>query len=334
MSGRLRDVQPRAPLECQTFRGFQSAMFTQSTGMFVAETHTTAVTWLFTVEKFLVEGRTRFQQYQIAEIPRFGKSLFLDYNIQTSLLDEYVFHECMTQPAMTLHPNPRKVAVCGGGEGATLREALKHGTVEEAVMIDIDEELIDMARLHMPEWHQGSFDDPRTTMHYTDARKFLEDAKGANFDVIISDLTNPHEAGPSIYLFTQEFYKICADALSEDGVFALQAGCANENYPDLFAANLSTLESLAEVFPYVRGYTGFVTSFMMPWGFVLASKKQDPLALTEQEIARRFAQRGVKTRYYTPRYHQAMFTLPEYLLEARQRCGRVMTDAQPFVWTA
>src|SRR3990172_6901100 len=112
--------------------------FSQATGMIIAETHTSAATWLYQVERMILEGRTKYQTYQIAEVPRFGKSLFLDYNIQTSLMDEHIFHECMSQPAMTLHPNPRKVAICGGGEGATLREALKHNTVEEAVMIDID----------------------------------------------------------------------------------------------------------------------------------------------------------------------------------------------------
>lgn len=309
-------------------------MFQQSTGMFVAETHTEAVTWFFTIERFIVEGKTQYQEYQIAEVPRFGKTLFLDYNIQTSLLDEHVFHECMTQPAMVLHPNPRKIAVCGGGEGATLREALRHDTVTEAVMIDIDEELIDMARVHMPEWHQGAFDDPRTTMVFADARKTLEGLKGHGFDVILSDLTNPHEAGPALYLFTKEYYQICADALSDDGVFAMQAGCANANYPELFACNIATLEAMKEVFPYVRGYTGMVTTFMMPWGFVLASKKYDPLALAEEQIARRFAERGVTTRYYTPRYHQAVFTLPDYLLEAVQAHGRVLTDEHPYVWTA
>lgn len=309
-------------------------MFQQSTGMFVAETHTEAVTWFFTIEKFLVEGKTQYQEYQIAEVPRFGKTLFLDYNIQTSLLDEHVFHECMSQPAMTLHPNPKKVAVCGGGEGATLREALKHDTVEQAVMIDIDEELIDMVKVHMPEWHQGAFEDPRTTLEFTDARRYLENAKGAGFDVILSDLPNPHEAGPALYLFTKEYYQICADAMSDDGVFAMQAGCANANYPELFACNIATLEAMSEVFPYVRGYYGIVTTFMMPWGFVLASKKYDPLELTEAEIARRFAERGVSTRYYTPRYHQSVFTLPDYLLEAVREQGRVLTDKHPYVWTA
>jgi spermidine synthase len=85
---------------------------------------------------------------------------------------------------------------------------------------------------------------------------------------------------------------------------------------------------------HVAGYWGMVTTFFQPWGFVLASKKHDPLTLTVEEIARRFAVRGVKTKYYTPRFHQAVFTLPDYLLEAKDADGRILTDAEPFVWTA
>jgi spermidine synthase len=302
--------------------------------MFICETHTEAVTWSFSIDRYLVQGKTQYQEYQIVEIPRFGKTLFLDYKIQSSLMDEHVFHECMTQPAMTLHPNPKKVAVCGGGEGATLREALKHNTVKEAHMIDIDEELVDMVKVHMPEWHQGAFDDPRTTLLHTDARKYLEDNKGANFDVVLSDLPDPLEAGPAVYLFTKEYFQICADAMSEDGVFAMQAGCANANYPYCFTACLKTLQDMKETFPYVAGYFGYITTFQMPWGFIVASKKHDPLLLNAEEIAKRHAARGVKTRYYTPRYHQSVFTLPDYLNEALVEHGRVLTDAEPFVWTA
>jgi spermidine synthase len=309
-------------------------MFHQATGLFVAETHTDAVTWHFTVDRMLASGRTQYQEYQICDIPTFGKTLFLDWKIQSSSLDEHVFHECMSQPAMTVHPHPRKVAVCGGGEGATLREALKHDTVEEAVMIDIDDELVAMVREHMPEWHQGAFDDPRTTMLHTDARKYLAENKGAGFDVILSDLPDPLEAGPAVYLFTKEYFQICADAMGEDGVFALQAGCANMAYPYCFAAVAATLDAMKETFPVVRPYWTFITSFMVAWGFVLASKKHDPLELTEVEIARRFQARGVSTRYYTPRYHASVFTLPDYLREAIAKHGRVLTDNEPFIWGA
>ncbi len=305
-------------------------MSSDATGMFITETHTDAALWQFRVSKMLLEGQTKYQTYQICEIPRFGKSLFLDYNIQTSLLDEYIFHECMSQPAMTLHPDPKRVVVCGGGEGATLREALKHNTVTNATMVDIDEELVDMVKIHMPEWHQGCFDDPRTTLLHTDARAWLEAEKGNNWDVILSDLPNPHEEGPGQMLFTKEYFQICYDALGDNGTFAMQAGSASENYPECFACCVKTLR---EVFPFVAGYYGMVNTFFQPWAFVLASKTEDPYKLNQAEIVKRYQERGVKNRYYTPRFHQACFTLPEYLLHAIDG-ARVMTDADPFIWTA
>jgi spermidine synthase len=305
-------------------------MSSDATGMFITETHTDAALWQFRVSKMLLEGKTEYQTYQICEVPRFGKSLFLDYNIQTSLLDEYIFHECMTQPAMTLHPDPKRVVVCGGGEGATLREALKHNTVTGATMVDIDEELVDMVKVHMEEWHQGCFDDPRTTLLHCDARGWLEAEKGNAWDVVLSDLPNPHEEGPGQMLFTKEYFQICADAMSDNGTFAMQAGSASENYPECFACCVKTLE---EVFPYVAGYYGIVNTFFQPWAFVLASKTEDVTKLTEEEVAARFAARGVKNRYYTPRFHKAVFTLPEYLLDAISK-ARVLTDKDPFVWTA
>jgi spermidine synthase len=303
-----------------------------ATGMFINETHTDAAIWQFRVSKMLLEGKTKYQTYQICEIPRFGKSLFLDYNIQTSLMDEHVFHECMSQPAMTLHPNPKRVVVCGGGEGATLREALKHNTVEEAVMVDIDEELVDMVKVHMPEWHQGAFTDPRTTLLHTDARQWLVDHRDANYDVVISDLPNPHEEGPGQMLFTKEYFQICADAMGDDGVLALQAGSANQNYPECMLSCIKTLQDM-DCWASIAGYYGIVTTFFQPWGFVLASKKHDPLALTAQEIATRFATRGVKNRYYTPDFHASVFNLPPYLME-QWDMARVLTDKDPFVWTA
>lgn len=303
-----------------------------ATGMFINETHTDAAIWQFRVSKMLLEGKTKYQTYQICEIPRFGKSLFLDYNIQTSLMDEHVFHECMSQPAMTLHPNPKRVVVCGGGEGATLREALKHNTVTEAVMVDIDEELVDMVKVHMPEWHQGAFNDPRTTLLHTDARQWLVDHRGANYDVVISDLPNPHEEGPGQMLFTKEYFQICADAMGDDGVLALQAGSANQNYPECMLSCIKTLQDM-DCWASIDGYYGIVTTFFQPWGFVLASKKHDPKALTATEIAARFGARGVKNRYYTPEFHASVFNLPPYLMEQWDK-ARVLTDKDPFVWTA
>jgi spermidine synthase len=103
------------------------------------------------------------------------------------------------------HPNPKRVAIIGGGEGATLREVLKHKTVEEAVMIEIDEVMVNASRKFLPEWNDCSnlvgstgncFDESRTTLYCEDAFKWFKDQfldnsshhrKAETFDVIIMD---------------------------------------------------------------------------------------------------------------------------------------------------
>ncbi len=116
--------------------------------------------------------------------------------------DEAAYHEALVHPAMFAHEAPKRVAIIGGGEGATLREVLKHNTVEEAIMIEIDEKMVNVSRQYIPEWSdcsdlEGSanwcVDDPRSTMYYEDALAwFMNRYSNGNstaepIDVIIVD---------------------------------------------------------------------------------------------------------------------------------------------------
>ncbi|MDW8051832.1 MAG: polyamine aminopropyltransferase [Armatimonadota bacterium] len=299
-------------------------------GLILSETHTDAVMYSYRVKNVLHMERTKFQDALLVELEGYGKALFLDKKIQSAQLDEYMFHEPMVQPGMFTHPNPQRVLVAGGGEGATLREVLRHNTVQEAVMVDIDEQLVRLCAKWMPEWSQGAFEDSRAKLVFDDARKVIPEYRNY-FDVIVSDLTDPLEAGPSQYLFTREFYQMIYDALTDEGVLTVQSGAGDPLYPYLYGCIVRTLQ---EVFPIVRPYWTFVASFMLPWGFVLASKKYDPLALTREEVARRIEARGVRgLRYYDADVHFAMFAIPPYLREVIAQ-GRVLTDAEPFAWEA
>lgn len=108
-----------------------------------------------------------------------NKILFLDGVEQSSLRGEAAYHEALVHPAMLSHPHPERVAIIGGGEGATLREVLKHNTVDEVMMVEIDEELVDMCEEALPEWSDCSdisgcdadscFDDSRASVDFKDA---------------------------------------------------------------------------------------------------------------------------------------------------------------------
>lgn len=298
------------------------------TGLCVAEEQTQTVTNFYSLKRILSQGTTEFQSYIIAEVPTFGKAMFINNKMQSALMDEHVYHEHLTLPALIACKNPQSVLIMGGGEGATLRDVLKHKSVKEVVMVDIDKELVEMAKRDMPEWHQGSFNDPRVTLVHTDARGWLEKQSNNKFDVIISDLSEPTEEGPAVMLFTKEFFNTVSSKLTSDGVFVMQAGSANITHPECFASCNKTLE---QVFPIVRPFWTTVTSFISPWGFIMASKTQDPLKLTEEDVASRIEAAGIKSKAYMPRNHSAMFCLPDYLIEAIA-AGGIISDAKPFYW--
>ena len=83
----------------------------------------------------IARAQTAYQDVMIQQFDHLGRCLVVDGKIQSAEVDEYIYHELLVHPAMIAHPNPRRVLVCGGGEGAPLREILAHPTVESVVMV-------------------------------------------------------------------------------------------------------------------------------------------------------------------------------------------------------
>jgi len=299
-------------------------------GIWFIQKYTDDAMFQYRIEKIYFSGKTKYQKVDIVQVILFGKSLFLDDKIQSAEVDEFVYHEALVHPAMIAHPNPEKVLIIGGGEGATLREVLKHTTVKKAIMVDIDEDLVKLCAVHMPEWSNGAFESSRARLIFDDARKFIENTD-EKFDVIISDLTEPLEKGPSIYLFTREFYKKIFNILNENGVLVVQSGSADPYYNCFFASVYKTLE---EVFPFVKPYWTFIFSFNLPWGFNLALKQEKKSDISEKEFKRRIDENKFgRLKFYNLELDKGLFCLPNYLKETLSQ-GKVSTDSKPFVWEA
>ena len=150
-------------------------------------------------------SRDRSYEARHPDLFRPDRTLYLDNILQSTLYGEAAYHEALVHPAMFSHPNPKRVAIIGGGEGATLREVLKHNTVETVTMIEIDKSVTDMSRQYLPEWSdcrdlvgssQSCFDDPRTEVLHTDAISWIIERYGIPqkeaeesdlYDVIIMD---------------------------------------------------------------------------------------------------------------------------------------------------
>jgi spermidine synthase len=281
---------------------------------------------LLGIQSFLYSGTTEFQSLDILELAGYGKCLVLDGRVQSTMADEFIYHEALVHPSMLIHPNPERVFIVGGGEGAALREVLKHQSVKKALMVDIDCEVVFKCRELLPEFHQGSFDDPRVELRFTDARRYLEE-NTQTFDVILVDISEPVEEGPAYLLFTREFYEVVKERLNRPGVITLQAGGVSCVGGECFAAVHNTLRS---VFPSVSPYVVSVPSFGIPWGFCLASPDSgiDPLSVMgiDELISARI--QGT-LRFYDHLTHQSIFSLPKHVRSRLSEEQRLIEDNAP-----
>ncbi|MEQ1560922.1 MAG: polyamine aminopropyltransferase, partial [Methyloglobulus sp.] len=172
------------------------------------------------IKRKLHEEQSPFQHHEIYETETFGNLMILDGCTMVSTRDNFLYHEMISHPALFTHPNPKKVWIIGGGDCGTLREVLKHPSVEEAVQIDIDERVTRLAEIYFPELCESN-NDPRADLKFIDGIKWIKDAAPNSVDIIIVDSTDP--VGPAEGLFNEAFYRGCFACLSENGLLVQQS---------------------------------------------------------------------------------------------------------------
>ena len=277
----------------------------------------------FEVREWIASARSQYQQIEIVRNEAYGRMLFLDGAVQSAESDEYMYHEALVHPAMTLHHNPQRVLILGGGEGASLREALRHSSVKRAVMVDIDGMVVEMCRQHLPEWSAGAFDDPRSEVIIADGQRWVE-ACAEQFDIILMDLTDQIEVGSSFPLYTREFYECVQSRLAPGGMLVVQAGelCVCEYF-----SHCTIRRTLATTFRYVTTYMQHIPSFVAQWSWIIASN-DDLTNLRNSRVsnARVNGDLNTITRFYDQATHLRMFTLPRDIAELLDKAGMIITS--------
>jgi spermidine synthase len=260
------------------------------------------------VRGVLYEGRSDHQTIRVLDTVPFGRALILDSALQTTETDEFIYHEMMVHPALISLPQPERVLIIGGGDGGCLRRALEH-PLKEVVQVELDRQVVEASRRYLPQVSSGAFDDPRLHLLFADGYEFVEQAQEP-FDAIIVDLTDPVPPGPSLRLFTAEFYRAVRRVLKEKGLMVTQSSS-----PLLLTDELVRIyTNLKAVFPLVRVCLAPVPSYPgVLWSFTLASGGNDPLALDEAAVRQRLEARGISPRYYSPQMHFASLAVPPFL---------------------
>ena len=182
---------------------------------------------------------------------------------------------------LLFHPGAKQIAVIGCGSCVTVGAALS-GNPDHITLIELERQVVEGAKL-FESVNRAPWKDPRVTVIEDDGRNYMA-RQGPQFDVIISEPSNPWMTGAAS-LFTTEFFSIAARRLQPNGYF-LQWLQIYELAPERIASVLKTFQS---VFPHVLVFTPHRDS-----NDLLMLGSREPWRLDWSAIDQRFAALGVE----------------------------------------
>ena len=261
----------------------------------------------YKIKKKLYSGKSVYQKIDVFDLEFYGKALFLDDILQTTLEDEFIYHEMLCQAPLFLHPLAEKVLIIGGADGGALEEVLKHALVKEVWMVEIDKKVVDIARRYLPSISKNAFKDKRTHLVIGDGKKFVREYKGL-FDIIIMDLSDP--GGPAHDLISKKFYQDVKRILKKGGIISVQSGSLSVQ-PKLVALIKKRLEGIFH-FVSVRGavvpsYVEGLFTFTMASDFNFSKVPQNVL---EKKFK---SAKKMDLKYWSPKIAVASAILPRYI---------------------
>jgi len=251
--------------------------------------------------------RTPFQLLEVYETPELGRIFRLDGSNMTSERDEFFYHENLVHPAAVAHPGPRRALVIGGGDGGSSEELLKHRTLEQVHMAELDPDVVEVSRREFAKVHRGVFDDPRLKVTVGDGLAYLR-STAVRYDLVSMDLTDP--VGPSVELYSPATFALAKGAMAPGGVLTLHIGS-----PWFHPGRVrQTISSLRQVFRVVVPYFAYIPIYGSVWGFATASDTLDPRSIGPAEVERVIAARGLADlQFYNGEVHRSLFAIPNYV---------------------
>lgn len=273
--------------------------------LWFTEKHTHNRGIILRVKETLRRQKSEYQEILVLDTYEYGKVMILDDIIMLTEKDEFIYHEMITHLPLYTHPNPQKVLIIGGGDGGTLREVVKHPSVQKAVLVEIDQMVLDVSRAYFPQVAQG-LDAKHAEIRIEDGIAYVKACKEL-YDLIIIDSTDP--IGPAVGLFHKEFYEACHRCLKEDGLLVCQSETPFLDEQAEYVKDIH--KSLKQVFPKVLLYLSYIPTYPSgAWGLTLASKSYLPETHFQKE---RFMRDQLSLKYYNEAMHYASLALPNFV---------------------
>jgi spermidine synthase len=273
---------------------------------FTEQVPTVGTAFSLKIKRKLHEEQSDFQHLEIYETESFGNLMVIDGCTMVSTRDNFLYHEMISHPALYTHPNPKRVWIIGGGDCGTLKEVLKHPSVEQAVQIDIDERVTRLSELYFPELCESNHD-PRADLKFIDGIKWVKDAAPNSVDIIIVDSTDP--VGPAEGLFNAAFYRDCYSCLTENGLLVQQSESAL-----LHLKLIGEMRDAMQSVGFAHLQTLYFPQCIYPsgWWSATIAGKSNLSGFREQDCANK----PFETVYYNVDIHKGALAQPEFVKKA------------------
>ncbi len=257
----------------------------------------------------LFEAQSDLQKVEVFHTFAYGNMLVLDGMVMCTEKDEYAYHEMIVHVPMLTHPAAQRILVIGGGDGGTVRELVKHPGLQKVDLIEIDHNVLEACKLHLPNLAQA-LDNPKVNVKIQDGIEFVQTCADQCYDVVIVDSTDP--VGPGEGLFTADFYQQVYRILKEDGLMVTQSESPRFNskvFVEIFTC-YKEIFGPESVHPYLAFIPTYPTGM---WSFSLCAKGSLHPVHDFDESRLDPIVEGNPLSYYNPEIHRSAFALPNFV---------------------
>lgn len=274
-------------------------------------------------DKIIYEEQTRYQRIVVTQWKKFYW-LFINQNVQFSSYDEWLYHEPLVHPAMSLAPVPEQILILGGGDGNAAREVLKYPDVKKITLVDIDPAMTRLGQTDeiFLEINQGALNHPKVKIVNMDAYQFLREDSSL-YDVILIDLPDPNNIELS-KLYSNTFYSHVKKHLARQGVLVTQATDVSQAQKT-FCCIWKTMEAAGLI---ATGYHNYVPT-MGNWGWIIAVTPENldlDIALKQKLLNLNFDK--ISTKFMNQEALLAMFHFGKGIIETKAAV-EVNTEINP-----
>ncbi len=152
------------------------------------------------------------------------KVLYINGDFQFNSDTEEIYHEYFAHvPIIASGSVPHRILVLGAGDGLLIRELLKYPQVEQITHVDIDSEIVRLARQHplLLDLNKGSLLNPKVKTIIADAYHFVRNSQ-EKYDAIYMDFPATNDYNLS-KLYSLEFYTFVRRNLRDNGFVAFDS---------------------------------------------------------------------------------------------------------------